>query len=456
MQNKKIIVPNNFKPRDYQLPILQAFDQGVRFFDLVMHRRAGKDKTCMAIVAKAMLKQKGAYYYILPEFNQGRRVIWDNIDNDGFETIRHIHPDLWENKNNQEMKLTLRNGSIFQVVGSSDVNKLVGTNPRGLVYSEWSLQDPLIKAYMDPIIKANGGFSLYNYTPRGNNHAKKFHELAQNDPKYFSATITVDDTKLFSKKELEEIKAEYIREQGDDGLYLQEFYCSFETPVQGAYYSNQLNLAELEGRIGKVAYNPELSVYTAWDLGASDTTCIWFYQIYGRDRINFIDYYETFGAGMEHFKDVLAAKNYRYATLNLPHDAANKIQGKERQVESRAETLMSYGYSINVVPQHRVMDGIQKVRSLFSKCWFDEEKCERGLDCLKEYKKAWSEKNQLWSDMPDHNWASHGADAFRYFATSYQEPYTTIISDNGTKVQLDPTQVDPNRYLNTTVEYESW
>lgn len=387
---------------------MQAFDSGVKNLDIVAHRRSGKDKVCMALLAKAMVTRKGGYFYVFPEFNQGRKALWDNIDNDGFNTLQHIPEAIWERQDNQQMKLQLKNGSYMQVVGSGDVNSLVGTNPMGIVYSEWSLQDPQVKGYLDPILKGNKGWQIFNYTPRGNNHAKGFHENAQNLSNWFSTTITVADTKLFTPEELTEIREEYVREHGDDGLFQQEYYCSFETPVQGSYYGHHMSLMEAEGRINDVQWNSDLGVYTAWDLGASDSTCIWFYQKVG-DSVHIIDYYEVSGAGMEHFRDLLESKPYRYSRHYMPHDADNKQQTGGQYAESRVQMLRKLGISnIDVLPRDkRVNDRIQRTRLIFPRVQINRKNCERGIMALKEYKKEWSEKNKMWNDLPLHDWASH-------------------------------------------------
>lgn len=436
--------PFNFTPRDYQLEALDAFHSGVRNLELIWHRRAGKDKVCVAMNARAMIPEGndpigriGGYYYVFPEFNQGRKALWDNLDNEGFRTLKHIPESLWASENAQQMKLTLKNGSYLQVVGSNEVDSIVGSNPLGLTFSEWSLQDPKVLGYLNPIINANGGFKIFNYTPRGNNHAKKFHEDAIEDESFYTSLLTVENTGLFTKEKLEEIKADYIKRYGDEGLFLQEYFCSFETPPQGAYYSTQISLAREEGRITKIGYNRDLFVYTAWDLGGSDTTSIIFYQK-PKGRINIIDHYETYGMGMEHFRDLLNSKGYQYATHYLPHDADNKLQSISSTIETRADMLRKFidqgalGGHIQIVDKSQntgVLDGMAKVRSLFHIMYFDEGKCERLIECIKNYRTEWSEKNMIWKTMPIHDWASHSADALRYLAVSYEKE--KILDDSG-------------------------
>lgn len=452
MAKKRIQAPANFRPRDYQVPILEAFDRGYRFIDIVMHRRAGKDKTCMAILSKAMLQRSGGYYYVFPEFNQGRKALWDNMDNDGFRTLKHIPEELWTSINSQQMKLELKNGSYLQVVGSDNVDSIVGSNPLGLVFSEWSLQDPRVLAYLEPIIEANHGFEIFNYTPRGNNHAKKFHEEAKREMEsgskdWWSTTVNVDDTGIFNKEQLEGIRQKTINRYGDDALFQQEYYCSFDSPIIGAYYALQYKLAQSEGRIERLGHNPDLMVYTAWDLGATDNTVIIFFQKPGDGRINIIDHYEMYGAGMAHFRDVLNSKPYNYAIHYLPHDGRNKQQGKEEVVITRAmilEEMVSKGEMrgrVDIVDQqgkYGIMDGIQRVRAMFYRFHFDEERCDRLLKCIKEYhakqkktKYNDDDDTQVRGVMPDHDhWSSHSADALRMLAVSYEEEVEEVEDPN--------------------------
>jgi hypothetical protein len=445
----KIEVPYNFKPRNYQKPILAAFDSGVKNIEIVAHRRSGKDKVCFNILSRAMIEEIGGYYYVFPQFNQGRKALWDNIDTDGFRTLHHIPRELVEKMNESEMKLTLKNGSYFQVVGSNDVDKLLGTNPRGIIYSEYSLQSPIVYGYLSPIIKANGGWQIFNYTPRGQNHALTLHKMAQNNPDFRSFVITADDTGLFTQEQLEAIRNEYITLYNTDALFYQEYYCSFEKPVLGSYYGHFLQQAEQEGRISEnVVYNEDYGVYTAWDLGVNDSTAIWFYQQVG-SSFRFIDYYETYNAGLEHFTQLLESKGYRYIKHYLPHDVENKQQGKDERVFTRKDMLKELGLkNIEVVSKIGVIDGIQKVRQILPFCFFNSKACERGLDCLREYHQEYSEKNKVFSTTPVHDWSSHGADAFRYFATGHSND---VDKDN--EVFIDP---NISRIKKFSALEESW
>ena len=190
----------------------------------------------------------------------------------------------------------------------------------------------------------------------------------------------------------------------------------FLTHNDGAYYAMEMRDAKSSGRIGFVPYEPSLGVITSWDLGIGDSTSIWFFQVTGAE-IRVIDYYENNGVGLDHYARVLQEKGYVYSEHILPHDVQVKELGSGK---SRIETLDNLGIRpITIAPKLGVDDGIQASRSIIPRCWFDAEKVERGIDCLRQYHREYNEANKSWQGRPKHDWASHGADAFRYFAVGY-------------------------------------
>lgn len=416
MGQSSIDIPYNFKPREYQREFMRTMNEGCKRGMLIWHRRSGKDKTIFNHLVKEATKKTGVYYYFFPTYKQGKKIIWDGIDGAGFRFLDHIPKEIRDGSPNEtEMKVRLKNGSIIQIVGTDNVDSVVGTNPIGCVFSEYSLQDPIAWDYIRPILAENGGWAVFCFTPRGQNHAYLLSEYAKSDPNWFVQVLTVDDTKAIPKEVLEQEYKEIVAKNGDDSLYLQEYYCSFEASIQGAYYAKEMQLAEKENRITTVAYDSNLATYTAWDIGVGDATAIWFYQKVGAE-VRLIDYYETSGEGLAHYAKVLQDKGYVYKEHFAPHD----IQVRELSSgNSRLEIARSLGINFTVIPNLlSIDDGINAVRGTLANCWFDKERCKQGILAVKNYRKEFDEKNSTYKLRPVHDWSSHGADAFRYLAIS--------------------------------------
>lgn len=192
---------------------------------------------------------------------------------------------------------------------------------------------------------------------------------------------------------------------------------AFALVFDGAYYVRQMVDAKSEGRITSVAYDPQLPVHTAWDLGIGDSTAIWFFQVVGNE-VRVIDFYEANSQGLPHYADVLRAKGYRYGDDWVPHDAKVRELGTGK---TRVETLQSLGRKPRLVPDHKLMDGINAARETLPKCWFDEKRTEYGLDALRQYRSEYDEKALVFDDKPKHDWTSHAADGFRYLAMAWRE-----------------------------------
>ena len=222
----------------------------------------------------------------------------------------HIPLELRKRTDQQQMLIELYNGSIFQIIGASDIDRIVGTNPAGIVFSEYSLMSPNIIGFLLPIVRENKGFMWFNFTPRGDNHARTLYQQGLKSG-WFVSYVTAETAGQFSEKELQEIKQEYIGLYGDERLFNQEFLCSFDEPIQGSYYGDLIAQAEEQGRVGDIHYRQEHPVHTYWDLGVGDATGIWFAQFDGA-RVNIIDYYEGNGKGLDHYIKVLQNKPYVY------------------------------------------------------------------------------------------------------------------------------------------------
>ncbi len=406
----EITIPNNWTPRDYQMPLWGYLENGGRRAVVVWHRRAGKDSLSLNFTATQALQRVGVYWHMAPTQKQVRKIVWDNIDGKGRRIINQVFPpEIRKSSNSQEMKIELLNGSIWQCVGSDNYDSLVGANPVGVVFSEYSIADPKAWDYIRPILAENGGWALFIYTPRGRNHGARIFDMAKQNSDWFAQLLTVDDTKAISLDAIDEERKAGM----DDDQINQEFYCSFDSALPGAYYGKLLALADKEKRIGKVPNEPMVPVITAWDLGIGDSTAIWFCQQVGKE-IRIIDYYENSGVGLDHYCKVLAEKPYTYYEHLLPHDANVSELGTGKR---RIDTLRDMGLSkTRVLPQMSVDDGIHAARMMLPKCWFDEVKCGRGLDALRNYQKEYDDKLQTFKDRPLHDWSSHAADAFRYLA----------------------------------------
>jgi hypothetical protein len=419
---EELVIPYNFVPRPYQLPLFQAIDSGYKRACVIWCRRAGKDKALFNLLIKKALERVGVYFYFFPTFTQGRKVIWDGIDNDGFRFLHHVPDYLIESKNNQEMKIVLTNGSVIQVVGTDDVDRVRGTNPVGCVFSEFSWQNPQAWDIVRPILTNNGGWAVFNSTPFGKNHFYKLYQQNKDRDNWFCEVVTVED--MLDENGNRFVSDDMIQEEIDSGmdedLVQQEFYCSFTAVTKGFFYSKQLVEAEQEGRVTNVPYDPAVPVDTWWDLGINDSTAIWFTQTVNKE-IHVIDYYERNGEPLDHYAKILQRKDYVYGKHHFPHDVTVRELGTGRSRLEVLEDLLG-ARNVEVIPKLSREDGISAARMLLPRCWFDAEKCKQGLDALQNYHKEWDETRKTFKNTPAHDWSSHAADAFRYFAVGYEAP----------------------------------
>ena len=422
-------------------------DKGLKRAITVWHRRSGKDKVGLNFLITRMFKENepygrvGTFYHLFPTYAQAKKAVWDGIDKDGFRVIDHFPPGLVEKVSESELQVTLKNGSIYQLIGTDNIDRVVGTNPAGCVFSEYALQNPRAWDLLRPILAENDGWAIFNTTPRGHNHAKHMYDAALNDPAWYCSLLTVDDTEAVTKEQIE--KERHGPQPMSEELIQQEFYCSFEGFQEGSYYVKQLRRAREDRRITRVPWISTLPVFTFWDIGIGDETAIWFGQVVG-DNINLIDYYEQSGEGIAYYAKFLKDKPYTYARHYWPHDGANRSWSTGT---TRLETALGLGIKpIDVVPRGAIDDGIEAVRSIFSVCRFDETKCSRGIDCLTEYHKERDDVLQVFKDKPLHNWASNGADAFRTMAKSDVRTASRMTPDQGQQItRFDARYIDDQR-----------
>lgn len=427
---KEIHLPHNWRPRSYQKDAwAYMMSTPLRARGVCLwHRRAGKDLFGINVAAVKAHERVGTYWHVFPTYRQGKNVIWNGATKDGRRFLDHFPKELIANVNNTDMRITFHNGSIYQVVGTDNIDSLVGTNPVGAIFSEYSLQNPAAWDYIRPIVAENDGWALFLYTARGKNHGFKLYTQAVKNPTWFAQLLKAGSGPECTKREdgLPVIPDELIEEERKSGMpdeiVAQEFFNSFEAPMYGAYYSVGMTRMEETKRITAVAWEPRLAVNTYWDLGMGDSTAILFVQQHGAEY-RIIDCYENSGEGLGHYAKVLRGQveggghraDYVYGRHYAPHD----IEVRElTSGKSRIETARSMGIKFSVVPKHGLEDGIEATRNILPQVWIDEKSCGRLIEALRGYRKEWDEKNKCFRDHPLHDWTSHFADAMRYFAWS--------------------------------------
>ena len=261
-----------------------------------------------------------------------------------------------------------------------------------------------------PTVRDEGSEIWVTWNPESKDSAthKRFRQNTPNDA--IIAEINWQDNAWFPEV-LEKARLEDLEKRPE--IYQHVWEGDFIVYVEGAYYAPELLKAKNEGRIMRVPYDHGTSVITAWDLGMADTTAIWFAQFVGLET-RIIDYYENSGMALDHYVKILRDKGYNYESHILPHD----VRVKELTTgKSRLEVLRNLGLNnIHIAPMLGIEDGIQQVRTLIPNCYFDEQKCERGLDALMQYHREWDDVGKAWRGRPKHDWTSHAADAFRYLA----------------------------------------
>lgn len=439
-----------WQPRRHQRKAWEYLQEGGKHAELIWHRRAGKDELALQFTATAMMNKPANYWHMLPLATQVRKAIWTAVNpHTGRKRIDEAFPKwMRRNTREQEMQIEFNNGSTWQALGSDNFQGAIGSSPAGIVYSEWAQSDPASRGYLRPILLENNGWQLFITTPRGSNHAKRTFEAAKKEPGAFAQLLTVDDTGLFDQAQLDAELRAYIADYGQDfgrALFEQEYYCSFTAAIIGSYYGAEISRAEREGRVGKVPFDPRYPVFTAWDLGHSDDTVIWFYQVIG-GRVRIIDYYAAAGHGIAHYAGQLVGreveltisthrvaaeygeeipeaahrKAYVYGRHNLPHDAQHRrIEAAGKSIQDQLAAVVGHA-TINIVPNESLETGIQAVRAMLPVTSFDRDRCDDGIEAIRQYQREWDEQRKAFMNRPLHNWCSHPADGLRYLALSWR------------------------------------
>ena len=407
----KIVIP--YKPRKHQKEVHNNLK---RFNVLVCHRRFGKTVLCInEILKKAMQNTlpRPRYYYLAPTYSMAKRTAWDYL-----KEYTGVLPNVTYHET--ELRADLPNGARIQLLGCERPDSLRGLYIDGVILDEVAQMPPrLWTEIIRPALSDREGWMVAIGTPQGHNAFFDLYDYANHQEGWYAETFKSSETGIISDLELNEAKHLMPEE-----VYEAEFECSFDSAAIGSIYAKGLTKAEEDGRITKVPYQTDTKVNTFWDLGMQDKTAIWFVQIKG-SAFHIIDYYENSGESLEFYASVLDEKKYLYDTHYLPHDANVRELGTG---VSRVETAQSLGMRTSIVPKLSIDDGINAVRMILSRCWFDHEKCKDGLDALRQYRWAVSDKGEV-KNRPEHSWCSHAADAFRYFAVGNNQSseWTTKI-----------------------------
>ncbi len=360
-----------------------------------------------------MWENVGNYYYTFPTYSQGKKALWEGRGKDGVRYLDYFPKELLDGKpNDSDMKIRYKNGSLFQIIGVEDVDKIVGTNPRGIVFSEYSLQNPKAWDYMRPILAENKGWAIFNFTPRGKNHGYKLYEMAIGNPKWWVSKLTIDDTNSLTPEDIEEERRSGMSED----MIQQEYYCSFISAIIGSIYWKEVNDAEQNSQITDVPYDPKMLVHTVWDLGKNDTNCIGFYQSNGI-TVRKIDYLSGNGKGLPDWIKLVKEKPYNFGKHFAPHDIEVSDYSLTGQ-QSRWEVAKGLGIEFQIVPRLSIQDGIDAGKRLFKKLYIDKTKCADFLEAIPQYTREYDEENKIFKDTPLHDWTSHFADEHRYAALS--------------------------------------
>lgn len=413
-------------PREHQFRAMHAkIIDGKKHILLIWHRRSGKSIIVPNLISAAAFERVGSYYHTFPRLNQARRSIWEGRTSEGQRFIDYFPRELIENVNNTEMKILFKNGSIYRLLGtdSNNYDHLRGANPLGVIFDEYAEQNPIARDIVMPILAENGGWEMIASTPRGKNHLYKLYNDVKDNEQWHCEILTIDDTKRSDGSPV--VEKQIVRDLIDKSGWSQdkvdqEFYCSFDAAASGAYFSKELSLCRKSGRIKSFPIDNRKPVYTVWDLGYRDATAIWFVQRF-HDGDVCINYYENRGEDIPHYinylNDFRDKNGIVYKDHFAPHDGAQHslLTGKTL-IDSCAEL----GLRFKLLPRpSSKLSAIEQARFAMRKITFHEANCSRGLECLADYHPKFNEAMGVFSNTPEHNWSSHGAESFYYIPMAF-------------------------------------
>jgi len=399
-----------YKPREHQLKVHELLD-GKRFAVVVAHRRFGKTVAALNhLIREAVLNEKETprYAYIAPTYGQAKRVAWDYLVKyttplGGTNNISELRVDFW--------------GRRIQLYGSDNPDSLRGQFFDGVIIDEVGDQNPKIWTdIVRPALTDRKGWCLFIGTPKGHNHFKELRDRAEKEEGWGLLEFKASETGVVDETELKAAKNEM-----GESKFRQEFECSFDAPIEGSYYGEMLNELEDKKHMQEIPREELSRTFTAWDLGMGDSTSIWVAQLVGTE-VRLIDYYENHGVGLDHYVKWIKDNEYSKAEHILPHDVRVRELGTGK---SRLEMLEDSGLEVKIAPRMGLDDGIQAVRRLLPRCWFNVPKVQNGLNCLRNYRRDYDEKRKIFFERPLHDWSSHGSDSFRYLALGLDEGHST-------------------------------
>lgn len=382
-----------------------------RWSCLVAHRRAGKTVAAINDIIKRALLEGGRgaqYAYIAPFRSQAKSVAWDYL--------KYYAKAVSESSNESELTVTLINGAKVRLFGADNADAMRGLGFNGVYLDEYGDFKPSVWGnIVRPALSDRLGWAVFGGTPKGKNQFHDIYKVSQATPDWFLLRLPASVSKLLPDTELKAASQQLSQDQYD-----QEYECSFDAAIMGAYYGQEMRQVDADGRIRDLRFDPDADVMTAWDLGYRDDTAIWFYQVV-RNEIHVLDYYAVSGASIEEIAKVVIDKGYRYTRHYLPHDARAKTlaSGGKSIVEQLAVHLGGMN-KLSIVPEIGVQDGIQAVRMILPKCYFDPI-CDEGLEALRQYQREYDEDKKAFRQTPRHDWTSHPSDAFRMMAVAYRE-----------------------------------
>jgi phage terminase large subunit len=417
---------NGWQPRPYQKALWEFLCYNGKRAIAIHHRRAGKDEIGLHYCAFAMHERVCNVWYALPEYAQARKAIWNAINpHTGRRRIDEAFPlELRETTNDSEMMIRTLNKSTFQLVGSDQYNRQVGSSVAGIVFSEWALANPSAWAYLRPILDENNGWALFITTPRGRNHAYDMFRHAQRTPGWFSEILTARDTGAFTAEQLDNTLAEYCALYGVDtgtAQYEQEYGCSFVASVIGSFYAHEMAQVRADDRVrDDVVALPDHYVHRSWDLGIRDDCAVFFWQVAGA-QIRVLDCYSISSVSLERHAEMVFDRHKKYGwklgSDYVPHDAKVRDIGTGK---TRVETMRQLGLRPMLSTDATMQDGINALRRMLPLCVF-HPRCEPGLAALEQYRREWDDDLKTFKASPLHDGNSHYADSARYMALSWRQ-----------------------------------